>query len=89
MMACVIGFPLLHMIWRKRPRPRDGAPTEFAKIDAIKLAWAGAGVPQAFCMLIWPIWPGALDFITEAPWLLLPTGFATLTLATGDLFDWK
>ncbi len=87
--GCVIIFPIAHFLWRKRSNPPASAPTEFGRIDAIKLAWVGASAPQAVCMVIWPIFPKALTVITEAPLLLIPTGVAAITLLIGDVLDWK
>jgi hypothetical protein len=88
-MGCVIGFPLAHFAWRKRPNPRRGTTTKFEQIDAIKLAVTGASAPQAVCLLIWPVWPSAFEAVVDSPFLLLPTGFTMLALALGDVFDWK
>lgn len=53
------------------------------------MAITGAGVPQAVCLVIWPVWPEALTAVTDLPAILIPTGVIFLFVAVGQTFDWK
>jgi hypothetical protein len=81
-LACCAGFPLIHFVYRWRA-DRTKLPTSG---DITEKIVAGAGVPQALLLVLWPIDPGLLKLVTDLPILLIPTGLIALYFAASSLF---
>lgn len=89
-LVCCLAFPLLHWLWRMHLKPvASGEKRSFTGSDAARMAIAGTGAPQGFCLLLWPVWPDLLAAVTDVPLLLIPTGFISLMYGVGGVFDWR
>lgn len=81
-LLCCAGFPALHFAYRFRV-DRTKLPTSG---DITEKIVAGAGVPQALLLVLWPIDPRFLKLVTDLPILLIPTGLIALYFAISSLF---